>query len=178
MTALVPLFFIFAIACVWHLVYEGIIAPSIRMKWRFELFALRDELRRLKIENADYISDELFLFTQERINNAIILLHRINAYVLFRARERYQASPCLAEIVEKNWQLSEKCQVERVHEINEALMHMTVRALIVNHGGWGPYIVPIIGLIFLFEKLSLWISKIVYMPNDDVQDITNRYSPA
>ena len=43
-----------------------------------KLFALRDELRMLKIENPDALSDEAFMETHDSLNTAIGLGHRIS----------------------------------------------------------------------------------------------------
>jgi hypothetical protein len=40
-----------------HFVYESILAPSLRLSLRFTLFALRDEVRQLKIDCASSLSD-------------------------------------------------------------------------------------------------------------------------
>jgi len=52
---------------VYHFVYEGILAPSFRLKLRFELFELRDELRKLKISHAEDLRDEIDLIQTETL---------------------------------------------------------------------------------------------------------------
>ena len=48
---MITLFYILIILAVWHFVYEAILLPSIRWNLRNELFALRDRLRNVVIEN-------------------------------------------------------------------------------------------------------------------------------
>ncbi|MGH8330614.1 MAG: hypothetical protein ACRER3_22985, partial [Pseudomonas fluorescens] len=51
-----------------HFVFESILAPSFRLKLRFEIFALRDELRLLKIECESSLHDKHFEYLQSSLN--------------------------------------------------------------------------------------------------------------
>jgi hypothetical protein len=53
---------IFLALTVFHFVYESILAPSFRLSLRFRLFVLGDEVRKLKIECAESLNDELLCF--------------------------------------------------------------------------------------------------------------------
>ena len=54
------LFLIFVVLVVFHFIVESVVAPSERSKIRWELFALRDKIRMLKIEHGHGLDNELY----------------------------------------------------------------------------------------------------------------------
>jgi hypothetical protein len=59
-----------------HFIYESIVAPSLRLKIRYDLFALRDELRFLKIKRGSSLDDKHYVYLQDSINTMISHLAR------------------------------------------------------------------------------------------------------
>src|ERR1035441_10315344 len=75
---------IFLFACVYallHFIWEGILAPSLRHNIRLDLFALRDNLRRLKINNPE-LPNDAFNTVQDGLNGAIKHLSDIDIPLL------------------------------------------------------------------------------------------------
>jgi hypothetical protein len=66
---------------VFHFVHESILAPSFRLSLRFRLFVLRDEVRQLKIECAESLNDEHFVFLQDSINGLISIRYGISVWL-------------------------------------------------------------------------------------------------
>jgi len=156
---------------VLHFVYEGIIAPSLRLKWRCDLFALRDRLRRLKCEHPDELTDEVFIPMQRSLNRSIALLHRVNVVVLHRASLQYQHSQSLIEQSAKFGTALEACPLDEVREIRQKSLDILLHALQVNHGGAYLYVVPIALGVALGQKLVASIEKAIKLPEKDFEQI-------
>ncbi len=77
------IFYILLALAIIHFIYEGIIAPSMRLHYRYRLFTLRDELRFLKATHKDELPDEVFILLQNILNNSITLLHRVNFVAVY-----------------------------------------------------------------------------------------------
>jgi len=65
---------------------------------RFRLFALRDRLRKLKDEQPEEVSNQVFNLTQDTINSAILLMPHISITELRRFRRRFEADPRLRQL--------------------------------------------------------------------------------
>lgn len=63
--------YVLAALVILHYVYEGILAPSFRLQIRYQLFAVRDEIRRLDGACAE---GDAFLYLNKSVNNAIRVL--------------------------------------------------------------------------------------------------------
>lgn len=97
MTVLLEIMFFLALV---HFIYESILAPSWRLRLRFRLFALRDELRALKGECRGLLDDEHFAYLQDSINTMIAMLHRYDVAAVAAAELRYRRDPEFRRCVE------------------------------------------------------------------------------
>src|SRR5947208_1510809 len=84
---------VFALLALGHFVYEGIVAPTWLLHERFKLFALRDELRRLKIARRDGLAAKHFDYLQGAINGLIHNAERIDATMLVALQRRAKRDP-------------------------------------------------------------------------------------
>ena len=66
-------------------VYQAIILPSIRLQFRYQIFELRDQLRRLVIEEKVKESDKAFQLLHDRLNAMCTSLHRVDLVRVVRA---------------------------------------------------------------------------------------------
>lgn len=149
---------------VWHFVYEAIIAPSLRMVLRHKMFRLRDQVRRLRAESPDEVSEEVFDVMQGLINNGITLVHQINFVVLFRVKN----SEPIDSLIERRNQLIKDCPKEEIHEIRKSVANLLAVAFGINHGGWAIYIVPVL-VISLFAN-TIWngIKATAILPDEEI----------
>jgi hypothetical protein len=132
-------------------VYESILAPSERLKLRFELFELRDRLRALKVEHSEYLEDRHFHYLQDSLNSLICLLGRFDLATLSRIEVEIQRDPALRRRSEIRAAILDDCQFDELRAIRKTSVRIAAKALLINSGGWFVSIVPI------FVGLALYL---------------------
>ena len=129
------------IMAIWHYWWEIAIAPSARLKLRFELFRLRDKLRELRYTKPNDLSPELFEQLSETVNTGIQILKHIDPFFIFEARRAFRKDEQLARVVRARLALIESA-IEEVQDIHRGVADIAFKALPYNVGGWYVYIVP------------------------------------
>lgn len=162
------LFFTFASLAIIHFVYEGIIAPSIRLELRYEAFKMRDKLRKLKIEHGDQVSDEIFQILQRSLNNEIALLHRANISNFYYASKELGNSKKAQEEIERIERLVSECPIEEVQEIRNSGVTNIAAAFVVNAGGWLIYIIPIALIVKSYNSIILLAKRLMGLSESDI----------
>jgi hypothetical protein len=152
------LFVSLIVFALYHFVYESILAPSERLKLRFELFELRDRLRSLKIEYSECLEDRHFHYLQDSLNNLICLLTRFDMATLSQIELEIQRDPELRRRSEVRSATLDDCQLEEMKTIREASFRIATKALLINSGGWFVYVVPIFIGLALYLGLTCWAS--------------------
>ena len=169
------LFFALLILAVVHFIYEGIIAPSLRLDLRFQLFCLRDRSRFMKAELEDGFPSDAFCLQQNSINNAISLLPFLNIVLIRQALAAFKKDDALVKQVQERLAIIESCRVPEVQKIEEETNHLLIRALVINNAGLLLYLVPVIVPVALttqaLEKLTLWLKKTVAVPEQDIEKV-------
>lgn len=165
------LFFTFASLAIIHFVYEGIIAPSVRLELRYEAFKMRDKLRKLKIEHGDQVNDELFQILQRSLNNEIALLHRATISSFYHASKALRGSKRAQEEIERIEQLVSECQLEEVHEIREKGVLNIAFAFVVNSGGWLIYILPIALVVKSYNSIITLAKRLMGLSESDIDQM-------
>lgn len=140
MTTLI--FFLFALA-LFHFVYESIIAPSIRLELRFELFKMRDELRQLKIEHSKSLDNKHFNYLQDSLNTLIANLYRFDIGLMASVTAELERDPELKERVEARSRIMDDCNIPRARALRHLSLRIAKKAFIVNAGGWAVFLVPV-----------------------------------
>lgn len=131
----------------WHLVYEAILAPSLRYVIRLQLFAVRDEARDLSIDESAADGGGALRDLDEAISTAIKVCTDLT----------------LSDIVHVEKAVAEDegakaTRVQRLNRLDQApvaaraawkkLTMLVAAAIAVNHGGWLIYVVPV-GIVLL-----------------------------
>lgn len=165
------LFFIFVALAIFHFVWEGIIAPSTRLEIRYELFKLRDRLRRLKIECNDQIPDELFGILQRSINTEIRMLHNADIASLYEANKKFGDDKELLAEMNKIEKLIEECPIAEVKEIRDKSIWVLFVGFLVNCGGWAIYIIPMFIVLLSYGTVKLLIKKLVGLSDNDLNNM-------
>lgn len=173
------LFLIFVVVVVLHFVIEGIIAPSERNKIRLELFTLRDEVRRTKIEAGREFNDELYDHMESHVNKSIRLLHNYNIVGLFQAiRESRKDSDMFKKAKQRTarfYELLGQSSIPRVDAMHVRNLIYTLKGSFFNSLGWLPYLtlplLMILGVILvtrMYGKVRRWcgfaITSILELP--------------
>lgn len=174
------LFLILVALAIYHFLLESTILPSTRLCIRFELFALRDQLRTLKIEQAETISDEVFENLQGAINTSIRLLPQLLICTIVTASATIQSDESLQKRIEKRKQVFESCAVEQVQVIRNRVVFLTVVALLVNSTGWVIYLIPFIP-VFTFSVISRLKTKVktlLVAPSGEVDRLIPNLEPS
>lgn len=154
---------------VWHFIYEGIIAPSLRMVLRHKMFRLRDDVRRLRADYPDQVSEEVFSLMQSLINNAITLVHQINFIVLLR----FKKDEVIDHRIDDRNRLIAECPKDEIREIREKAATYLAIAFGINHGGWVIYLVPILIILICSRTIWRWITAASILPDEEI----DKYMP-
>ncbi len=175
--------FLFAL---WHFVYENILSPTIRDEARFQLFALRDELRHMRHENPEELSLSLFQHLELLINTAIHRMDQVNFVSVSRAIARLRTDERRRQMIQREIEdlLNEirRSEIDRLESIHYEIHRSFYLSLLINSGGWLPY-TPLLVVVPVWQNrpellrrpvkfLKEGIKSILYQPND------NHYKPA
>jgi hypothetical protein len=163
------LILLFVVAGIWHYLYEGIIAPSIRLHLRNRLFALRDEIRDLKISGIDAADEKAFWFVHDGINNFI---NRLPFLTIERAKiltTEYAHNELLRKTLDEHRDAVLKTKNKGIHNVFLKTNSVIEKAFITNMGGWFIYIVPIALILAAMSKLSSFATELIVAPTKDVE---------
>jgi hypothetical protein len=134
----------------YHFVVEGIIVPSSRAVLRLRLFAIRDKLRSLRIN--EEIGEEEFYEGERRINNVIRLAPTIDLYTLARWAKRLHSDPELTKRIETRQALFEATANQEVQSLVNQACIASRDAFGFNSLGWLVYIIPLIAVALVYKK--------------------------
>jgi hypothetical protein len=157
---MVTIFFILVALAVFHFIYEGILAPSYKFTARLKLFRLRDELRLIKIENPETLTDELFSEIQETLNRQIHYFDRFNVVNVIRA---YKSIKGDAELDQRVWIFNEwlkDCPIPEVREIHTKSMALFWETVAINNGGLIAISLPIFVIVTILDLLGRLAAKL------------------
>lgn len=132
---------VLAVVILVNYVLEAGIAPSERLQLRFRLFALRDRLRDLKMQNPE-LSDEVFDLVQDELNCGIYLLPLISATLMAKAKNGIANDESWRSRIKKRRHLLETCGNDEVRRIDAESTEVLRDALAINSIGWMIYILP------------------------------------
>ena len=152
----------------FHFIYESILAPSFRFKLRHRLFALRDELRGLKIDKGDELSNEVFEDLQGSINASVARLKLIDLRLLKKAHDAFERDEKLRKRAARRNAMFDACKVVEVQKLRSQYFELLDLALMVNSGGLIIYLIPpLLGLIFA-DYGKNQIKAIFSLPENDL----------
>ncbi|MEW5800263.1 MAG: hypothetical protein AB1728_14790 [Bacteroidota bacterium] len=168
---MVTLFYVLFFLTILHFIYEGIILPSLRLKIRFNLFALRDKLRKLKSTYGKDLSDEVFLDLQESINNTIRFLPRISIELIFEATKELKENPKLIQEAEKKIKLIESCGVQEAINIQKESFDLFKLCIGFNTLALFIYLIPLAVTLTLLKGSINIVNKIQFIPESEAEKI-------
>lgn len=162
------------VVAAFHFIWEGIMLPSIRLRLRYKLFAVRDRLRWLKSEQRDDCPEEVFQYLQSAINTGLNLIHRTDLSLLLSARQTFDRDQKLRDRIEKREQMLADCVCDEVREIDRDIAAIARDAFLANSGAWFIYLVPIAIVALSFAALTDTIKKILATPEGEIE----KFAPA
>jgi len=149
-----------AFLAAYHFIYEGIVAPSLRIKFRNKLFYLRDALRMLKIERSGALNDSVFNEMQEAINHALNLQHKITILGIISYVIHLEKDPALKASVQRRLNNIEKCDIHEFKVIDTTLSTIFFKITLVNSGAWALYVIPLFMTLFVIGRIRQGIERI------------------
>ena len=151
------LFWAVAILAFLHFIWDGLIAPVLRLRIRFELFEIRDKIRSEKIVNmADPDSLEFF---ERAINSAIYIVHNfglIDYLIMTMAFKKESVSEELNSIEMPDCLVDDMSKAQSL--VNSAL---GVNSLMLFF-----YLVPV--LLYFFVQLGNF-KKLIFRPVEELE---------
>ena len=150
-------------------VYEAILLPSIRWNLRNELFALRDRLRNVVIENQKH-DKTVFDLVHNGLNNYINRLHWVDLRFEFKFRKILKNNPAIRKEVEQNLQKIEESKNQEIKAVFYQTKSILWRAFAANIGGFLCYLIPLVFIVFSIEKLLNIILKTILAPTKLVRE--------
>lgn len=144
-----------------HFIYEGIIAPSVRMKLRNKMFGLRDDLRHLHV-SSEKCSREAFEIAHSGINQYINRLHGITIAFVSRFKTAYRNNPSLRDEVERRKRVLDACSSPELQGIITRANQNIEFALLINMGMWFLYLVPVAVAASCITAVTAKIHRFVY----------------
>lgn len=169
------IFILIFVLGIYHFLWEGILAPSLRSSLRFELFKCRDDLRRLMIEKQN-VPKWTFKHMQSLINKAIERMHKLDLLTLYEAEQELKNNPKLKEATEKSVarldkEISESGCAE-LAEIRSRVYKNFAVVFAVNSGGWIVYILPVFIGVAMFNNIKAIIKAFLFLPVGAVEKIS------
>ncbi|HEY2347028.1 MAG TPA: hypothetical protein VGH80_14305 [Xanthomonadaceae bacterium] len=155
------LFFIIFMAFA-HFIYDGIIAPTIRRKLHGDLYAARDELRRLHA--AGECPDDAYEIFDNGIEQFLHHLSAITITSQLRFRRRYQNDAKLRALVDGRIAVLRRCKTPALHALSKELDRVTSAAFLSNMGVWFLYLVPIAVAAAMINVVKRWALALFSTP--------------
>lgn len=156
---------------VYHFVFESILAPSWRLSIRYRLFALRDELRMLKIEHRDQLDDKHYHHLQDSINSIIYLLPKIEVVMVAHIKQSIEQDVELKKRLEARQKVLDDCAFPIMVDIRKRSINLTIEALAANSAGWSAYIVPFLLLSGVYKSIEPRVRALVSLSDPDIAKI-------
>jgi hypothetical protein len=167
-TYLIILFFFLILV---NFLYEGAIAPSLRLMLKYELFKIRDQLRCIKDTKESGFSEEIYLHLQSSLNNLIRFLPTINILSIAKAEKTCNEDEALRQDIQKITRMFEDCKSENVQKMRSKIRKVFILATVVNNGMLLMYSLPIF-VLSVFAKefvkgLFTAFQNLLYIPENE-----------
>jgi hypothetical protein len=159
---------IFLCLAAFHFVYESIVAPSLRMVLRHELFALRDRLRGVKATEGSKLEDQHFHYLQDSLNVQIRYLHVFDMWLLINMKMVEAKDGTVAKRIASRKRVLDDCSAGEAHEIRAESIRISLKILTVNSGGWFIYLVPVIFAMICYNSVRDLMKSLISMPEPDL----------
>lgn len=167
------IFIIIGLLAMFHLFYESVILPTIRMSLRYRLFALRDKLRMIQILRSGGLNDSVFRIVEDNINNAIALLPQITVSHLISANQIFEQNQKLKNSVDARVKKVETCEIDEIRAIaKEVTSHITT-CFVWNAGGWLIYLFPVFVILFFYNAIKEISQELVFVKDEKALGIKN-----
>lgn len=163
------LLLVFSILAIWHFIYEGMVAPTIRSHLRNQLFAIRDELRKAKSEGLSDRDELAFRFVHQGVNNFLNRLPYITLQRVKLLADEINLDDAKRHLLDHHIQAVKRSENERIRTAFIKANTVLERAFLVNMGSWFIYILPLAMIIGGLTRLSNLVAEIFVSSAKDVE---------
>ena len=154
---------------IWHFVYEGIIVPSILFHLRNDLFLLRDNIRKILIQ--DLLNDqekETALFVHDGISLFIHKLPTLRIKNFYAAKKEIDNNIELKREIDSRINAIQNIKHNEVRDIFTKTNKIIRSTVLCNSGALMPFllltIVPLVIGIAMASELNRFVSEILAIP--------------
>lgn len=147
---------------IFHFVYEGLIAPSVRHALRLKLLALRDELRKLKIESPGALENQHFMNLQDSINMLIAFFPHLDLAAFVSMGRAIQKDSGLRVRIDRRARSLDDCEDPRLKDIWRRSLGIAAQTIATNSGIAlvisAPFALALMGLSEIRKRLRAFAS--------------------
>ena len=157
---------IIAIFAFWHYLWDGILAPSLRAQYRFELFKLRDLAREMRCSGK--LDRDRFAYLEDSINTAVHMLSSITVCGLVESRLAIENDPELRERIERRLALIEGAPDAESKELSRRVVATVYKAFVVNSGGWFAFVIPVAAIWWPIRTAYIVVQRLLALTENEV----------
>lgn len=143
----------------FHFIYEGILAPTMRLKLRHELFELRDSLHKIKLDQLSESDQEIVATIDISINNIIDRMTHINMINIIRMHNEYEKDQAFRKILDDFRNKLAASHNDGIKNIDKELTVSIGKALVANNGALLLYLLPIFLVIRLISNVYRYMKR-------------------
>lgn len=162
---------IMVLLAILHFIYDGIVAPSLRLEARYRLFSLRDELRELKKIRGNELQDRHFANLQSMINTMLGNLSQFDIGTIYRMEREFRNDQELKKRVEARVRLMDDCKDPDALKLRQKAVLMGFQATAVNSGAWFLYLLPIISVASSFNAVKARVKPALSLTTNDLKRV-------
>lgn len=165
------LFLVLVAIALLHFLYDGIVAPSIRLRLRFRLFALRDDLRSLRHGRSMDLDDVMFSHLHESLNTAIQIVPLMTIRMMQVSQRAIEADENLRNRIDAQIAQLDACPNQEARRIWVGAVSVVRQSYLVNGGGWALYLVPAAVVVASIAAISRGVASLLSVPMSDLSRV-------
>ncbi|TWT65656.1 hypothetical protein [Crateriforma conspicua] len=147
-----------------HWIYESTIAPTLRLAIRYQLFAVRDELRHLYDEPAARVPRDAFQNLQSELNHHIRYQKHLTISTLWTVYRHAKRHPKQREAVQSEIRWLDGIKNDQFQQLRKRSETLAIKTLVVQSGGLLLYVLPAIALMMKIAQVKRWASITLRAP--------------
>lgn len=153
-----------------RILYELIVAPTLRLKAHYELFSIRDDLLELKAQRND-VDERHFEYLLDTIDFLLSTLPEFKIGVLKSTEKALARDPQLRLRGATRLQMLEDCPMEELSMLRKRTLDIGLRTVLINSGAWGLFVIPAVVALLKSSTLATSIKSVLSLPSADLMRV-------
>lgn len=166
------LFVFFTITTLLHYLYDSVVVPTLRLRLRYKLFAIRDEVRWLMIQNQGKPGIKALQELHASVNGSLLWLPAIDFHTMLSLRRALDADSELSRAYAYREELFLNCEIPDVPSLRDRMTDVVFNGFLVNSGAWFIYLVPLFMVVTMCEKFAGLVRKGTALGDGEVHRFT------